>query len=211
MFSKLYSVLLLFSFLLIYSCTSVYTSSSLSHKKTEHRSIAILPFEVYLHLKRIPKNTSYDDIRNEQEKAGTFIQSQLCYKLIENKDMFSVDVQDPNKTLALLNRNGINIRNIRLNTKEDLARLLGVDAIISGRVTYEKPLYTDDMVAGFLLSGNTATNRVKVEMVIHDGKDGELLWHLVDTQTGSLGSSAEAIVTGIIKRISKNFPYSYQL
>ena len=81
--------------------------------------------------------------------------------------------QDIDKTNAILAKNNIDFAALRTITKEDLARLLGVDAVISGKIQREKPMSEAAAIAvGVLIGFWGSTNKVNVDLTIHDGRPG---------------------------------------
>ena len=63
------------------------------------------------------------------------IQSSAYTWLLQRQEKFTVTFQDIDKSNALIKKAGIAYQDITLNDKGELCKLLGVDAIISGKAT----------------------------------------------------------------------------
>jgi hypothetical protein len=52
-----------------------------------------------------------------------------------------------------------------------------------------------------------STERVDINMVVHNGSDGTLLWSYDHTDKGGLANSPEAMTKSLLKKVAGNFPY----
>jgi hypothetical protein len=169
-----------------------------------------LPFSVQIDSKKLPKNVSSEMIRDEEKNTGYSIQNHsYTYFLKEkSKKKYSVDFQDIDKTNALLSKSGISYEQLKDYSKEELCRLLDVDAVISAKVKLEKPMSELGALAvGILFDVWTSTNKVHVSMTIHDKLNSDLLWKYDWEAEGSVGSSSEKLTKSLMKNVSKKFPY----
>ncbi|CAM3392009.1 hypothetical protein POKO110462_00555 [Pontibacter korlensis] len=117
--------------------------------------------------------------------------------------------QDAHKTNALLARHEITAENLRSYTPEELARLLEVDGVITGTFETDKPMSDGASLAlGLVVGFYGATNSGKTSINIYDGTSGELLWKYEKALSRSLGSDTNTIVTTIMRKASRKFPYS---
>src|SRR5690242_14963150 len=100
-----------------------------------HKTVAILPFKVSIDTKRL-KNVSVDMIqKNEQDESMEF-QKQLYIRLLQKStdEHYTVGFQDADQTLALLAKAGIPIDSLSFHGKDEIAKILGVDAVLSGTI-----------------------------------------------------------------------------
>lgn len=98
--------------------------------------------------------------------------------------------------------------NIDHYTKMELREMLNVDAMISGTIRRSRPMSTGAAIATAILFGVAGnTNRVDINVNLHDGASGKLLWKYDHSESGSLGSSSEGMAKSLMKGISKKFPY----
>jgi hypothetical protein len=209
---KFYTILLsVFALAFFTSCgPTIYQAPKFEKTKSKHKLLAILPFSVQIDSKKLPKNVSSEMIRDEEKNTGYSIQNHsYTYFLKEkSKKKYSVDFQDIDKTNALLSKSGISYEQLKDYSKEELCRLLDVDAVISAKVKLEKPMSELGALAvGILFDVWTSTNKVHVSMTIHDKLNSDLLWKYDWEAEGSVGSSSEKLTKSLMKNVSKKFPY----
>lgn len=187
---------------------TIYKSQDFSASKQTVKVIAILPFTVSIDSKRLPKGTTIETLRESQEKTGYDIQNNVYTWLLQHQKEYSVTFQDIDKTNAILKKANINYDNMLAQEKGDLCKLLGVDAIISGKSIMSKPMSEGSAIAvGILTGGFGATNKTDVTITIHDNNSA-LLWKYDHQVSGSLGSSPEKLTNSLMKKSSKKFPYN---
>lgn len=200
-----YLIVLLFVFS---SCASIYTSPEFSQVRRSHETVAILPFDVSIKAKRLPKGMTYEMLK-EQEKDEAYVVQSTCYSIfLKRMHDYSVKFQDVDKTNALLAKHGIDYEKLRETSKDEIAEILGVDAVISGKVSRSQPMSVAGAIAvGVLLGAAAPTNEVIVDFTIHNGIDSNLLWKYNHKVSGGLGSSSERLAEALMKSVSKKFPY----
>lgn len=199
-----------FSFLLVLfaSCgPTIYKAANFDDSKDKIKTLAILPFDVSIDAKRLPKGTTVETLKESQEKTGYDIQSNAYTWFLQRQKDYTVTFQDIDKTNALLKKANITYDNIALQDKGELCKLLNVDGIISGKATMSKPMSEGAAVAIGLLAGAWgSTNKTTTSLTIHDTK-GSLLWKYDYEASGSVGSSSESLTKALMKNASKKFPY----
>ena len=169
--------------------------------------LAILPFNVSIDSKRLPKGTTIETLKESQEKTGYDIQNNSYTWFLQRLKEYTITFQDVDKTNALLKKSNITFDNIALQDKGELCKLLGVDGVISGKATMSKPMSEGAAVAvGLLIGAWGSTNHTTATLTIHDVSGG-LLWKYDYNASGSVGSSAESLTTALMKNASKKFPY----
>lgn len=132
--------------LILFSCSNkYYTASNFSEKTENHKVVAILPAEVTFSGKQ-PKNLSPEDIAQAEEKESIDFQWALMNSILDHantrKYITTVNFQDIHKTQKLLEENNISVRDSWKKDDEELAELLGVDAVI--RMNIRKQRYMSD-------------------------------------------------------------------
>ena len=179
-----------------------------------HKTIAILPFKVTIDTKRM-KGVSLDQIRQNELDEGLQFQKQLYIRLLQKSadEHYTVGFQDADQTVALLQKAGIPVDSVNFHPKDEIARLLGVDALLSGTVNQSQPTSQGMALAQTLLVGfSGSTQRVDITIAIHNGADAGLLWNYDHTDsggglTGSMTNAVEAMVKSLLKKVAGNFPY----
>ncbi len=198
----------LVSVLILGACATVYRSPRFYEIRPSHRLVALLPFDVAISPVRLPKDMTMEMLREMEKDEGYKTQSLFFARFLRRSADFAVAFQDIDKTNALLARNNLGFADLRTMTKEDLARILGVDAVITGKIQRQKPMSEAAAIAvGILVGFWGPTNEVIVDLTIHDGMTGELFWKYSHELSGSIGSSSEQLVQAFTRKIARNFPY----
>ena len=129
--------------LLISSCASIYKSPNLSTAKQNHKTIAILPFDITIEPNKIPKNATADYIKQTEtvRKENTELLHYTTQKSLyaftlkkEKKFKYPVHIQDIEETNQLLSKAGISPENIKSYKKSEIAEICKVDAVITGSI-----------------------------------------------------------------------------
>lgn len=198
----------IFCLLILSSCASIYTSPEFSKIRREHQTVAILPFDVAIKTKKLPKGMTYEMLK-EQEKDEAYTVQSTCYAIfLKRAQDYSIKFQDVDKTNALLAKHGIDYEKLRETSKDEIAHILGVDAVISGKVSRSQPMSVAGAIAIGVLTGiSTPTNEVLVDFTIHNGIDSNLLWKYNHKVSGGLGSSSQRLAESLMKSVSRKFPY----
>lgn len=199
---------LTFLIFLISSCATVYTSSEIQNQRNQHQLIAILPFDVTIQYNKLPRDFTVEQIEENEYDLGFVFQNQIYNRFLRKSHKFTVDFQDIDKTNMMLKRNNINIHNLGEYSKDELARLLEVDAIISGNVLTTKPMSTGVALAvGIIFDACGTTNTADVTVSLHEGNNSKLLWRFNHVYSGTVGSSPEQLTKAMMNPISRKFPY----
>jgi hypothetical protein len=198
----------LFLMTIVTSCgPTIYKAANFDQSKTKIKTLAILPFNVSIDSKRLPKGTTIETLKESQEKTGYDIQSNSYTWFLQRQNDYTITFQDIDKTNALLKNANISFDNIALQDKGELCKMLGVDGIISGKATMSKPMSEGAAVAvGLLVGAWGSTNKTATSLTIHDAS-GALLWKYDYDASGSVGSSSESLTKALMKNASKKFPY----
>lgn len=199
--------------LLVTACgPKIYKANNFTEKTANHKIVALLPSAVDITLRpNEMKKTTSQQIHESEEKTGFMIQDKMYSWFLKrsNKFKYTVTFQDISKTNAILVKNGITYSELRNKTKEELAQLLGVDAVISSRASMKKPMSDGAAVAmGLLLGAWGSTNDVETSININEATNGDLVWKYDYVVSGSVGSSTDRLVNALMRNASKKFPYN---
>jgi hypothetical protein len=191
----------------------IYTNANFRTLAQNHKILAIMPFSAHLQLRpqEVTKNGGPEGVARLEQREGLDVQQALHSYFLKQKasNDLTVDVQDPMRTNALLAQSGLTPAQLATQTPEQLAKLLGVDGIISGDFSSTQPMSNGAAVALSLAVGFSGpTNTGKLLINIHDGKSGELLWKYDKSLSRGFGSDTNTIVTTIMRKASRQFPYS---
>ena len=202
---KIFTILVV---VLFSNCATIYKTTDLSHRISKHKSIAFLPFDAIIRYKKMPKNTTIEQIKEMESDMGYVFQEQIYTRFLKKIKYYSIEFQDVSMTNALLKKNDITYSNFKEYTKEEIAKILKVDAVVSGKVISSKPMSeTGALVLGLLTGIGTATNKVDVNLSLYDALDSKLLFKYDHTYSGGIGSSPERISKALMKAVERKFPY----
>jgi hypothetical protein len=191
------------------SCADIYTAPSFATERRGHKTIAILPFKIAFSAKSFKSGTPQSVIEKEEAEHSRLIQEQVYTHFLRrlSNNRYSIEFQDISKTNALLKKSAISYDSLALKTNDELAQMLGVDVVLSGKVQMAKPMSTGLAVGLWLLTGfGGRTNEVNSVLSIHDTK-GALLWHYSHTFSGGFASSVESVSDALMQNVAKKFPY----
>ena len=79
--------------------------------------------------------------------------------------------------------------------------------MVSGRMSLSKPMGTGWAVATTLLFGFGATNSGLVNMTVHEGAGGKLMWSYEHELSHGVMSSADSVARALMGGIANQFPY----
>lgn len=128
-------------------------------------------------------------------------------KKTENK--LTIEIQDINRTNALLKKNDINESNYEAQLPEDLCKILGVDAVILGDIVASQPMSNGAAIATTALFGfGGNTNNAKAKISLYNGTDGKLIWSYAKDISGGLGSDDNDLIRVLMRKSARKFPYS---
>ena len=119
------------------SAKQIFESPDLKSMLYTAKTVAILPFKVSISYKRMPKNVTLDQIKNnEKAESGQMQEGMYTYLLRKSKD-YSVSFQEVERTNALLKKAGV-FESIDEVLADSLCKILGVDAVIKSSWSYQK-------------------------------------------------------------------------
>ncbi|PRY11206.1 hypothetical protein CLV24_1111 [Pontibacter ummariensis] len=188
----------------------IYKAASFQEVSSAHKVVAIMPFDVLIESRKLPKGVTADMILDQQRDYGYGIQNDVYGYFLRqmSKNRYTVTFQDVHKTNSLLEEAGITYEDLRRASKEQICQLLGVDAVVSGSATMSKPMSDGAAVAvGLLVGAWGPTNSVNTTITIHEGAKGELMWKYDYAASGSIGSSRQSLTNALMRNSSKKFPY----
>lgn len=214
----------IFLFLTIGACsTPYYISDTFEEDTADHEIIAILPFEMVYTGNRPAELTDEDFQKIELAESQAFQAS--FYNEIKRSSKqgrrIRVAIQNYQKTLQLLEKNGIGVKESWHEGIDSLAELLGVDAVVKARI--EKNQLMPDLVSfgigalnffiDVLFPGGESDEDVGTSKIIYasyylmDKDDGKTLWSISFEVHADWSRKANNIIEDInVKGVSK-FPY----
>ncbi|SNC75130.1 hypothetical protein SAMN06265337_2719 [Hymenobacter gelipurpurascens] len=191
---------------------SIYLAQDFRAYAPKHKTIAILPAAVTMQLRpNQARNTSAQQLLQLEQQSGADFQDKIYSWLLRRTTQrgYTVQFQDVMKTNSILRESGIPYQELRSHSPQELAKILGVDAVLTTSVRTSKPMSDGAAVAvGLLVGAWGATNQANITVNIHESDAGKLLWKYDYVAAGSVGSSTEGMVNVLMRNASKKFPYT---
>jgi hypothetical protein len=177
--------------LLLYNCTpSVKTTDAGKLSLTTHKIIAILPFEVKFDLRKVnQRQFTETDLGKVKQFMSLGLQGYL-YHWLQNysiKHPFRVEIQHCDSTLRMLSENKIRFMDLYSMNRQELAKLLHVDAVLTPQVLFSQP--NNEIVSslfsvplnpapftGFFSGAKLPTQEMSMEILINNSTADTTLW-----------------------------------
>ncbi len=212
--------------LLLLSCgtnRAIYQSPDLEQKTARHKTVAILPV-LMVQTGHAPKNVSEADVKAANEKWGYVFQESLQSFILKqtqkNKKGQPVSFQAAQKTNAILKDKNLAVADLYNRQPEEIAQLLGVDAVIMTTMNHNKNF--SDGVAYGIAAARTIANAVSKTAVVtpgfnasdvsincslYDANDSKLLWKTYRDGGTDLPANVDGLIEHYSNWIAKKLPY----
>ena len=218
-----YTTILAIVLLTLISCSGTKNAvKDFDERTTNHRRIAIAPFQSTITLKESQRaEISDDELAQLNLAQGKEVQNAVESYLL-NCDL-RVRIQSQSVTNGRLKEAGIDLATIADYDVTKLADILGVDAVVTGSIETEKPM-TDAVAHGVNIANdifrntnfplgvlgsriNTTTNRGNCKLALYEKHEGDRLWfHRGEINCG-VGSETIDVIEKLMKRGARKFPY----
>ena len=191
----------------------VYEAPETKELVKTHEKIAILPMKVTMRdTKSSKKNRmSPEDLERMEESYREGFQNSMYswFLKMKKKGRMDPEIQDVTRTNALLKKNGLaTMEDIEAYTHDEIAEMLGVDAVFAGNIIATRSFGQGGAVAIAVLTGvSVKTGDADVMVRLYDGQEGKLLWSFDRTVASNYANDPEDVVDYLMKRVSKRFPY----
>ncbi len=213
--------------LILSSCGNTrYLTSSYDRLAPDHSVIAVLPYD-NIYTGKVPEDLNQEEFEQMIAADAEYFQASLYSQLLHesglrNGDIY-IDVQDTRKTNKTLKEEGIYIHELHEVNSEDLASILGVDAVV--RITLRKNFLLSDEESffvdvagqvyrdvikgplGWKTWGTSRTSDIDIHATIMDGTEGIAVWSLHKQASTNWDLSTDQVIESINHHISHKFPY----
>jgi len=208
---KKHLIAILFSFttLSVYCQASkqIFESPNLSSVLSAAKTVAILPFRVAISYKKLPKNTTLEQIKDNEKAESIQMQQGMYTYLLRKANDYSVSFQEADRTNALLKKAGV-FDAIDETLPDTLCKILGVDAIIKSSWSYAKTGSEAGAIASVLLLGVAkSTGSGQLVMQINESKKGEMVWRMAKEMNEGTFSSANELMERMMRKVGRVFPF----
>lgn len=217
-------IVALFSLFFLACSRKNYQSSLFEQQTADHRIIAILPAHMIFTGTK-PQDLTEEDIKKIEENESRSFQQALFVSLLNHansrKYTTTVNFQDVSRTLAILEKNNISIRDSWGKDDKELADILEVDAVVRMRI--EKKRYMSDLASYGVTVGkqilNTAGLGSKIPLPYNAQKTNDIyascnllsenitLWNDNYKGASDWNTPANEVIENITDRFGRNFPY----
>lgn len=188
----------------ITSCEPVYKAANFQETANTHRVIAVLPPKVIIEIKSAKEAEAILKQQIiESERFQNALVSYLNQHHTQNKIFIQTqNAEETNKILADNNINSLTGRSYK-----ELATILGVDAVVSSRVSLAKPLTNSEAFFTSLLTGYSAPSKITtVDLSLTDKATGKMFWNY-NWEDGGTFISTEKLTNSLMKAAAIRFPY----
>jgi len=194
-------VLTLFS-----SCnTKSYLSPAIQYMRGGGGSLAILPVEVTNWVEKIPKGATLESLKEAEKDDAFILQRDLyryCIREMSRQENI-VPIQHINYTNDLLKAKGITYEDLKGIPKEELARILEVDAVISSKVNQIISNKSGFMIRRVMNGVWGTRNQVEATFAIHQRMDGKMLWKYDYGLSIAGESTVNEVSRAVLRSVSK--------
>ncbi len=224
---------LLPALLVTVACTTVnYRSPEFAVQTVDHKTVAVLPFEMVF-TGKAPAHLAPHQIAHIEEMESLAFQTSLYYRLLnrssaDRQNPITIALQPVEETNRILAANRIGLRDSWYMEEEELAEILGVDAVVRTRV--KKTRYMSDLASFGVDVGVHVLHDVFHEATDHEiplpipyglqkthdiwadgslmsGEDGSLLWKVAVHRVTDWTRPANDVIEGVTKKLARKFPY----
>jgi hypothetical protein len=187
----------------------VFNSPKRQEAVKTHKLVAILPFEVKMTYKKQPRDFDIETNREKEREKAYSIQSSIYTFLLRKASKYTVEFQDVEKTNVLLKKAGMKDKMDEF-TKDEIAKALGVDAVIAGKFEAEQSKSEAGAIVTTVLFGGmgSKTGSGALTMMVNDGPSGDLLWRFFKSMNDDVFSSSDELIDRMMRKVSRNFPYT---
>lgn len=190
----------------------IYESPRMAEAKFNHRSIAILP--VYVTEKDNSSDANGQGMKGvvqEDETEGYNLQRSFYTYFITRKPKkvnWTVEIQKYEETNEKLKNAGIKYEDIVNTPKDNLAEILGVDAIFFCHIKKLRTISDGAAVAlNFFVGYGGYTGNIDIQTTIYEGSSGEMMWQYKRRLPTSYWGRSDFLVDNIMKATVNKFPY----
>jgi hypothetical protein len=187
-----------------------FLSENFARVRNTHQKVAILPFDVQF---ENPNNN-----QNEAKRQRFFSKQEREASLDAQKELFTyaarqvqkghyeIAFQDFTRTNKILSENGIKLEDVARQNKADMAKLLGVDAIISGDLAIK--ITQVDRRSPLMMPTNRNNDGVETNVKLFDAASGEMLWstNLLQRPSHPM-DTPHHLSSQLIEQVAKHLPY----
>lgn len=194
----------------LFGQTKLYLHPDAENYVLNTKTIAILPLDTSVKLRpKELKDFTQEQILEMQDTEALNIQKAMYSWFLTRKKRgkLLVEVQNPTITNSLLKKEGIDALKAYEELPGDICDLLGVEAVVTGKFSTNKPMSNAAALGLAVLGIGGATQNATVNLdFIHN--DNELIVNYYKNLKGGLGSSSDDLINILMRKASRRIPYT---
>lgn len=208
-------------------CVPYYIASNFDAQTADHKTIAVLPFEM-IYTGYLPEGLTQEDLDEigmaESQAFQISFYNEILRSTRSGKNPIRVSLQDHRKTMQILEENDVSIRDSWGENPEVLADMLDVDAVVRGRIEKYRLMsdlasygidlgahilnvLTDHFFWPWLPLGFTKSKEIDSSYSLIDAKNGEVIWSVAFQEEADWSRRANDIIDETNRRGARKFPY----
>ncbi|MRI63772.1 hypothetical protein EDM00_07180 [Ornithobacterium rhinotracheale] len=198
-------VLFMALFLIVSCAPKIYSDPQAKQLSESHHSLAVLPPKVFIEVR---KKDDPKAIQEQEKKDSDDFQREMYSWLLKRKSQgkITTEIQDVQTTISKLKKAGY-YKDPELFTAQELAKILGVDAVLASKYSLSRPMSQGAAIAAAVLVGFSGnTNEAVVDLNVYDGKTGKMIWSYNHKAGGSFTNS-NRLVDALMRNASKKMPH----
>lgn len=185
----------------------IFRSPKLDQVVASAKTVAILPFNVGISYKKMPKGMTLDMVKENERQESTQMQQGMYTYLLRKSNDYTVTFQDVDRTNALLKKAGV-FDNLGDIMADSICKILNVDAVIKCNWSYAKTGSEAGAIASAMLLGvGKGTGSGQLVMQINQAKEGELVWRMSKEMNEGAFSSANELMERMMRKVGRVFPF----
>jgi len=185
----------------------IFESPSLPTLISTAKKVAILPFNVSISYKKMPKGLTLEQIKDNESAESVQMQQGMYTYLLRKSDSYSVSFQEVDRTNAILKKAGV-FNSLDEILPDSICKLLNVDAVIKSNWSYAKTGSEAGAIASAVLLGvSKGTGSGMLVMQINAAKDGEMAWRMSKEMNEGAFSSANELMERMMRKVGRLFPF----
>jgi LysM repeat protein len=213
---KNYNFLLVF-FTLILGCLQTRQVSNFKEISSNHKTIAILPADAtFLINEKEKRKISEAQLDESELKLGFMIQNEMNKSFSKKAKNYKVSVADIKKTNELLFAKGLSFQEYKMISKDSLAKILNVDAVMycsvrlskkMSNVEYDVKSTLEMFVLPIPIAVIGSQYRVEIQIGLVEKTNPTVIWKTDYHPTGKKQEDIFGIMKRMFELAASNFPY----
>ncbi len=196
----------------ILGCTETKQVSNFKEMAAKHKTLALLPAFASFLLSETDKNKiSQEQINDSELKLSFMIQDEMNKWFQKNKKSYRITLLDIKKTNDLLFSKGMSFKTFRELSKDTLAKMLNVDAVVFCNVNLSKKFdnkdYNTFLALGIGLPFLGSRFKVVTQIGVVENTSPAILWQKEYLPNGKIDEDIFSILRRMLKTAVVDFPY----